>query len=552
MPADLALELRDIVKTFSGVRALDGARFDLRPGEVHALVGENGAGKSTLMNVIAGVHEPDSGQMLLAGRPAHFTSPHHAARHGIGVVFQELSLVPNLSVAENIFACRQPVWALDLIDWRAMHEQTQQLLALFELDLPPATLVRDLSMAQRQVVEILKALSHNPRVLILDEPTSSLTAVETGLLFAHIRRLRQDGVSFIYISHHLAEIFQIADRVTVMRDGRYVETFDIHAVNEELLVRRMVGRELLNVYGRRTVPIGPPCFKVRDASRVGHFENISFTVSRGEILGIAGLVGAGRTELGRALCGIEPLDSGEIVLDGVHLHIRSPQQAIRSGLGYMTEDRKDQGLFLRMSIRDNCAAPSLAAFAGRSGWMDDTKIDEFAEACRDRFNIVAPHTQQRVGNLSGGNQQKVLLSMWMGIGPKVLIVDEPTRGVDIGAKSDIYALLRELAAAGVGIIMISSDLQEILGVSDRVLVMRDGRMVAEFAGSDITARRCRNQDEDNHGDTEARSGTLGEEGFSVSPCLRGEYPSPAGGTVMCRATEERIIAAATGVELAGV
>ncbi|MGA2498655.1 MAG: sugar ABC transporter ATP-binding protein [Tepidisphaeraceae bacterium] len=501
MPSDLILELRDIVKTFSGVRALDGAKFDLRPGEVHALVGENGAGKSTLMNVIAGVHRPDSGQILLAGRPVSFTSPHHAAQHGIGVVFQELSLVPNLSVAENVFAHRQPVWALNLIDWRTLHEQTQQLLSLFDLDVSPTTLVRDLSMAQRQVVEILKALSHRSRAVILDEPTSSLTAVETDLLFAHIRRLRQEGVAFIYISHHLAEIFRVADRVTVMRDGKYVETFAINAVDEEMLVRRMVGRELLNVYGRRSVPIGQPCFEVRGASRSNHFHNVNFTLRRGEILGIAGLVGAGRTDLGRALCGIEPLDSGDLMLDGVRLRVQSPQQAIRGGLGYMTEDRKDQGLFLRMSIRDNCAAPSLSAFTGRLGWIDDGRIDEFAEACRDRFNIVASHTQQRAGNLSGGNQQKVLLSMWMGIGPQVLIVDEPTRGVDIGAKSDIYALLRELAGAGVGIIMISSDLQEILGVSDRVLVMRDGCMVAEFTGA--------------------------------------------------RATEENIIAAATGVELRG-
>lgn len=486
MPPDPALELRDIVKTFGGVRALDGARFDLRAGEVHAVVGENGAGKSTLMNVIAGVYRPDFGEILLDGRPVHFTSPHHAATHGIGVVFQELSLVPNLSVAENIFACRQPVRGLNLIDWRALHEQTARWLALFELGIPPSMLVRDLSMAHRQVVEILKALSHRPRILILDEPTSSLTAVETAMLFTHIRRLRAEGMSFIYISHHLAEIFQIADRVTVMRDGRYVETFEAGAVSEEMLVRRMVGRELLNVYGQRTVPVGERYFEVRNASRAGRFRDISFALRRGEILGVAGLVGAGRTELGRALCGIEPLDGGEITLDGNRMHIRNPQQAINAGLGYLTEDRKEQGLFLRMSIRDNCAAPSLRTFAGVWGWMDDARIGEFADACRGRFNIVTPDVQQRVGNLSGGNQQKVLLSMWMGIGPKVLVVDEPTRGVDIGAKSDIYALLRELAAAGVGIIMISSDLQEILGVSDRVLVMRDGRLAAEFTGADAT------------------------------------------------------------------
>ena len=480
MSAETVLELRDIVKTFPGVRALDGAKFDLRAGECHALVGENGAGKSTLMNVIAGVYRPEAGQILLAGREATFANPHSAAKQGIGVVFQELSLVPNLSVAENVFAHRQPTRWLNLIDWSTLHRRTAEMLTMFHLAIHPATLVKTLSMAQRQVVEILKALSHRPKVVILDEPTSSLTAVETKLLFENIRRLKSEGVAFIYISHHLKEIFEVADRVTVMRDGRYVDTMDIRDATEDAIVRKMVGRELLNVYGKRKAPVGEEYFRMEGAGREGVFQDISFELRRGEILGLAGLVGSGRTELGRAICGIEPLDSGTMTLDGVRLKIASVRQAISRGMGYLTEDRKDQGLFPRMAIRDNCVAPSLREFAGALGRMNDGRIRRHAEEIRARFNIVAPSTSQRVGRLSGGNQQKVLLSMWMGIRPRLLIVDEPTRGVDVGARSEIYALLRDLAATGVGILMISSDLQEILGLADRILVMRGGRVVAQL------------------------------------------------------------------------
>jgi ABC-type sugar transport system ATPase subunit len=486
---ELVLELRQIVKTFPGVRALDGAKLELRKGEVHALVGENGAGKSTLMNIAGGVLRPDSGQIILDGQPVSFANPHAAAQAGIAVVFQELSLVPNLSVAENIFAHRQPVGALGLIRWRELHNQTRPLLGRFSLDIDPGTPVSRLSVAQRQVVEILKAMSHAPKVLILDEPTSSLTSTETRLLFQNIRQLKAEGVAFIYISHHLSEVFEIADRVTVMRDGRYVETFDAKEVTEDLLVRKMVGRELLNIYGQRAAPVGPAYFSIRGAAKGKAFEDISFGLRRGEILGLAGLVGAGRTELGRAIAGIEPLDRGEMILDGRPLRIRTPQQAIQSGIGYLTEDRKEQGLFLRMAIRDNCVAPSLRNFTGRAGVVRDGEIRDFAEAIRERFRIVAPSTRQRVGNLSGGNQQKVLLSMWMGIKPKVLIVDEPTRGVDVGARSEIYALLRDLAASGVGILMISSDLQEILGLSDRILVMRAGALAAEFDRAQATEER---------------------------------------------------------------
>ena len=484
--SNIVLELRDMVKTFPGVRALDGAQLAVRAGECHGLVGENGAGKSTMMNIAGGVCRPDSGTILLDGRAVAFANPHQAAQRGIAVVFQELSLAPNLSVAENIFANRQPAGLCNWIDWAALRRETARLLALFELRVDPGTLVKHLSVAQRQVVEILKALSIKPRVVILDEPTSSLTAVETRRLFDTIRSLKTQGVAFIYISHHLPEIFEITDRVTVMRDGRTVDTFATADVTEDTLVRRMVGRELSDMYGARSAAIGGEYFRIEAVSRADAFRDVSFRVRRGEIVGLAGLVGAGRTELARALCGIERLDRGALALDGVPLALRCPADAIAHGIGYLTEDRQEQGLFPRMTLRDNCAAPSLGTFANRLGWLDDAWIDARASRDCSAFSVATPSIHQRVGNLSGGNQLKVLLAMWMGIQPKVLVVDEPTRGVDVGARSDIYARLRTLAATGVGILMISSDVQEILGLSDRVLVMRAGQLVADIPRAQAT------------------------------------------------------------------
>lgn len=487
--SELVFEARGIVKNFPGVRALDGANLQLKKGEVHALVGENGAGKSTLMHILGGVIQPDAGQILVQGKPTKLSSPHHASRQGIGIVFQELSLAPNLSVAENIFAHRQPVKALDLIDWPRLHECTRGLLDLFDLDVDPRTPVKLLSVAEQQVVEILKAISQAPSVLILDEPTSSLTTRETTLLFRNIRRLKAEGMAFIYISHHLPEVFEISDRVTVLRDGANVATAEAAAMDEARLVRMMVGRELINMYGSRDSEIGEKYFTVEQASRSHSFRDISFSLRRGEILGFAGLVGAGRTELARGIFGVEPLDSGLITLDGEPLKIRNTRAAIRQGIGYLTEDRKDQGLFLRMQIRENCVAPSLESFTDPLGFLREQRITQFAETSRARFNIITPGIHQQVRNLSGGNQQKVLLSMWMGIRPRLLIVDEPTRGIDVGARSEIYGLLRALAATGVGIILVSSDLLEILGLSDRIIVMREGQIVGEFQKEEATEEK---------------------------------------------------------------
>ena len=488
MTHTLILEARGIVKAFPGVRALDGVDLEVRMGEAHALVGENGAGKSTLMHILGGILRPDAGEIRLAGQAVRFRGGHETARAGVSVVFQELSLSPNLSVAENIFANRQPVRGPGLVNRGRLYDDAWEWLKKFSMDVHPRTLVKHLSPAQQQVVEILKAMSHRPRVLILDEPTSSLTALDTQLLFRTMDELKAAGTSFIYISHHLPEIFQIADRVTVLRDGRHVATLPVADVTESRLVSLMVGRDLADIYGVRSATVGEPYFEVAAASGDG-FRDVTLSLRRGEILGVAGLVGAGRTELARALFGVDPLAAGRMTLDGRPLAIRSPGDAIAAGLGYLTEDRKSDGLFLDMPIRSNAVAPSLGHFAGPGGWMRERAIGDFAEAARTRFRIATPDTTRRVRNLSGGNQQKVLLAMWMGIRPRVLIVDEPTRGVDVGARSEIYGLLRDLAAEGVGIIMISSDLLEILGLADRVLVLRRGRLAGEFTREEATEEK---------------------------------------------------------------
>jgi ABC-type sugar transport system ATPase subunit len=467
------LEVHGLTKRFPGVRALDGVHFQLRPGEVHALVGENGAGKSTLINILGGIHAPDAGDIRVDGRPVRLTQPRQAVALGIAIVFQELSLAPHLSVAENIFANRQPVGALGLIRRRQLAAQAREALASFELAVDPWTPLKRLSVAQGQVVEILKSLSQSPRVLILDEPTASLGTAETTRLFETVRHFRAGGGSVIYVSHRLAEVLQIADRVTVLRDGRHVATCASTEVSEEALARLMVGRSLTDIYGRRAAPaLGPEVLRLEG--------NVRLSIRRGEIVGVAGLVGAGRTELARGIFGAEPLAPGQLFLHDRPVRIRSPREAVAHGIAYVTEDRKSQGLFLKMTLRDNCVGPSLAAFTRRLGLVREGAVSDFAEACRQRFRIITPDVRQQVRNLSGGNQQKVLLSMWLGIRPALLIVDEPTRGVDIGARSEIYQLLREASAGGVAILLISSDLPELLGLCDRIAVMRAGRIVGQF------------------------------------------------------------------------
>ncbi|WP_199563464.1 MULTISPECIES: sugar ABC transporter ATP-binding protein [unclassified Oceanispirochaeta] len=483
------LEARGIEKFFPGVRALDGVDLQIREGEVHALVGENGAGKSTLMLTLSGIYQPDGGVIYMEGEKVHFASPHDANHKGISIVFQELSLISSLSIAENIFANRQPVGRMNMIDWETLYSQTTELLALFDLEeLHPSTPVHELSVANQQVIEIIKAISFNPKVLILDEPTSSLTEHEVNQLFANIRKLKKQGLSFIYISHHLSEIFEIADRVSILRDGKYVCSEDVKDIDEEYLVTNMVGRAISNMYGHREdhQKIGNDLLTVENLTRKGQFENVSFNVKAGEIVGMAGLVGAGRTELGRAIFGAEPADSGNISLDGRSLEIRNPKDAIVHGIGYLSEDRKSQGLILDFTVTENLVGNHLEDFSSAYGFLNDGKIRNFAQECKDDFGIATPSLNQKVAKLSGGNQQKVLVGAWMGIKPRLLIVDEPTRGVDVGAKAEIYSLLRDLAAKGVGILMISSDLSEILGMSDRILVMQTGTLVGTIPGNEAT------------------------------------------------------------------
>ncbi len=469
------LETEQITKTFPGVRALHNVSIKIKKGEVHAIVGENGAGKSTLMLTIGGIYKPDSGTIILDGEKKHFHSAKDAQDAGVGIVFQELSLIQELSIAENIFANRQPT-SFGFINKKKLINETKKRLEYFDLGhLDPMMLVKELPIATQQVVEILKAMSLNPKILILDEPTSSLTDVEVKNLFKNIKKLKNEGISFIYISHHLHEIFELADRVTVLRDGEYVTDANVSDIDEDFLISKMVGREILDVYGERKEHGDNVVFEARNISKKGIYKDISFTIKSGEILGVSGLVGAGRTEIGRGIFGAEPIDSGELYLNGKLLSIKSPKQAIEKGIGYMSEDRKQQGLYLKFSISTNLIANRLKDFAKQS-FMSERDIKKNADDNVNGFRVATPSINQLVGNLSGGNQQKVMLASWMGISPKLLIVDEPTRGVDVGSKNEIYHFLKDLAKSGVAIMMISSDLPEVLGISHRIAVIKNGTL----------------------------------------------------------------------------
>jgi ABC-type sugar transport system ATPase subunit len=474
-------------KHFPGVQAVDDVTFGLRKGEILALVGENGAGKSTLMQILCGVQRSESGEIYLEDQEMTLSSAFDALNAGISMVFQELSLVEGITIGENIFANRQPVGRFNNIKWRELHRLTRELLNRFDLDLDPTTLVKRLPMGKQQVIEILKAISTDPKILILDEPTSSLTEAEIIDLFENIRNLQQEGMSFIYITHKLGEVFQLADRVMVMRDGRYVGSKKVEEVTEDDLVAMMVGREISDMYGDTIHDAATQeYFRIDGFTRQGVFEDIQFGLQRGEILGFAGLVGAGRTELARSIFGIDPKDQGSIKLEGEPVEINSPQEAIHNGIAYLTEDRKGQGLFLDMSILENLIAPVMKEFTNRFGFLVRNEINEDVFTRIEKFAIATPSANQKVLNLSGGNQQKAMIAMWMGIEPKVIIFDEPTRGVDVGARSEIYHKLRELAEAGTGIIMISSDLPELIGICDRILVIHQGQIGGEVSRKEFS------------------------------------------------------------------
>ncbi len=477
---DSILRLEGISRSFPGVRALDDVSFEICRGEVHALVGENGAGKSTLMHILGGVLQPDRGRIILDGRDCVFHSAHDAQLKGVRVVYQELSIVSTLSVAENIFANCQPVNSFGLIDRRELNRRAKELITAFGEDIEPDILAGELPIGKCQVLEILKALTFSPSIVLLDEPTSSLSASETAMLFNKIRSMKNEGVSFIFISHHMPEIFEIADRVTVLRDGACQGTFEVSETDEDALIAKMVGRKIGDMYGTPIPYSGKQetVIAVENLSRKSEFHDVTFSIERGEILGFAGLVGAGRTELAQSLFGLNKPDQGIVRLPGETVRFRSVKDAVKHGVAYLSEDRKVRGLCLSLSVRENLAAPSLDRFAGAAGFINDRKLADFADETIVAYNITTPSARQTVFNLSGGNQQKVLLGMWMGTSPQILIADEPTRGVDVGAKEEIYRHIRSLATKGAAVMLISSDLNEILGMSDRICVMRNGRIAA--------------------------------------------------------------------------
>jgi ribose transport system ATP-binding protein len=482
-----ALEMRGVTKTFPGVQALKDVNFAVRKGEVHALVGENGAGKSTLIKVLAGAQTADAGEILLDGTPAHIASPLEAQRLGVSIIYQEFNLVPDLNVAENIFLGREPTKGpLGWIDRRKMCADADAILQRLGIPLDVRAPVRRLSVAHQQIVEIAKALSQQATIVAMDEPSATLTEHELNRLFEVIQGLKKSGVSIIYISHRLEEIFGVCDSVTVLRDGQLVGTLPTNQVNREQLISMMVGRELEEgKFVVRKPPRKAPILSVKNLNRRGVLHDINFELYRGEILAFTGLVGAGRTELARAIFGADAMDSGEIYLHGQRVHVKSPQHAVKIGIGYLPEDRKQLGLVLGMVVRENATLSNLGALSVLGFVRRGAERAVVGNYVRD-LDVRTPSIEQLVRNLSGGNQQKVVLAKWLFADCKVLIFDEPTRGVDVGAKAEIHRLMVDLAERGVGVMMISSELPEVLQVADRILVMHEGRIAAEMFRDEAT------------------------------------------------------------------
>ncbi|MFD8073902.1 sugar ABC transporter ATP-binding protein [Streptomyces sp. NBC_00510] len=479
------LALEGVSKSFGAVRALRGVSLRLHAGEAHALAGENGAGKSTLIKTLAGVHRPDTGTVLLDGRPVEFHGPGDARDAGVAVIYQEPTLFPDLSVAENIFVGRQPRRSLGRVDHKAVREAAADLFRRLGVDLDPEQPARGLSIADQQLVEIAKALSFDARVLIMDEPTAALTGSEVARLFGVVKSLREQGAAVLFISHRLEEIFALCQRVTTLRDGAWIASEPLDGLSEDDLVRRMVGRDLDELYPKQDAEIGEVALSVRRLTREGVFTDVSFEVRRGEIVGLAGLVGAGRSEVARAIFGVDRRDAGEVVVDGKPLRGGAPSLAMAAGIALVPEDRRAQGLVMDMSIERNIGLTGFAATT-KGGLMSRGAERSRALDWAVRLQVKYARLGDVVGTLSGGNQQKVVLAKWLATAPGVLIVDEPTRGIDVGTKAEVHRLLSRLASEGVAVLMISSDLPEILGMADRVLVMHEGRLTAEIPRSEAT------------------------------------------------------------------
>ncbi|MCD7898088.1 MAG: sugar ABC transporter ATP-binding protein [Planctomycetaceae bacterium] len=476
-----------ISKRFPGVVALDNVRLSVQPGEVHAVVGENGAGKSTLMKILAGAYEKDGGRLFLDGNEVDIRGPLHAQELGIAIIYQNLNMVPDLTAAENIFIGRFPRRGRR-IDYRSMNARAATLLSEVGARFSPGSVVGALSLADRQLVAIAKALSFAASVVVMDEPTSSLTPAEVEMLFGIVRKITSAGASVIFISHHMEEIFSITDRVTVLRDGRLVGSWDTRDLTEESLVGHMIGRPVDNLFPKDNVPSGEKVLEVRGLSAKGLFEDVSFSLRKGEILGIGGLVGSGRTELVKTIFGDIPRSAGSVRVDGREVNIRSPMDAVKAGMALVPEDRGGEGALLDDDVCQNISLPVLRKYF-RRGRLDRASERSSATSYIESLRIKTPSPEQRVENLSGGNQQKVVLAKWFETRPKILILDEPTRGIDVGAKAEIYRLISEMAARGVGVLMISSELPELMGLSDRVLVMCRGRLATSMDRDAATSER---------------------------------------------------------------
>ncbi|MCU1586107.1 MAG: D-xylose transporter ATP-binding protein [Microbacteriaceae bacterium] len=480
------LSLISATKSFGAVAALTDGSVDLRAGEIHALVGENGAGKSTLVKVLAGVHQPDSGRFLVEGADVVFRSPADSKTAGISVIYQEPTLFPDLTVAENIFIGRQPRGRLGLIDRPAMRTMARELFGRLGVPIDPDRIADGLSIADQQIIEIAKAISLDARILVMDEPTAALSGVEVDRLFAVARSLRDRGTAILFISHRFDEVFELCDRITVMRDGAFIATHRTAEITVDGLVREMVGRDIATLFPKQEAQIGEVVLSVAGLSRSGVFSDISFEVRSGEIVALAGLVGAGRTEVARAIFGIDRYDSGSVLIDGKPLRRHTPQAAIDAGMGFVPEDRRKQGLVMDLSVARN-ATLTLRTQLARFGLINAKEERKAAEEWTTRLQVKTGSQDLAVSTLSGGNQQKVVIAKWLATNPKLLIVDEPTRGIDVGTKAEVHRLISELAVRGIAVLMISSELPEVLGMADTVLVMHEGRISAALDRSEATA-----------------------------------------------------------------
>ena len=467
------IEMTGIMKSFGTNQVLDNAGFFLRDGEVHALMGENGAGKSTLMKILTGVYTRDGGIVKVNGQEVNYSNPQEAEAAGLVFIYQELNVMFDLTVEENLFMGKEITKGFGICDKKAMRAKAEEVLERMGVSIPVDTVMSDLSVGQQQMIEICKALLVDAKVIIMDEPTAALTQSETAALFEVIENLKKRGVSIVYISHRMEEIFELCDRITVLRDGQYIDTCEIKDITMDDVVKMMIGREIGERYPSRNHSVGKTVFEVKGLSRKGAFNDVSFTVGAGEVLGVSGLMGAGRTEIMQAIFGYLPADSGEILIDGQPVKIKNPMDAMKAGIGFITEDRKVEGLMLDKTIRENIALANLGTISG-SGVVSKAKEKSLISRGIEEFKIRCFGTEHECGNLSGGNQQKVVLAKWIYTEPKILILDEPTRGVDVGAKKEIYNVINDMARKGVAIIMVSSELPEILGMSDRVMVVREG------------------------------------------------------------------------------